>query len=256
MEGSTFSGLGRVQSPGQGIADVHSAWAMDPSPQNSSLLLKHLEPTIQKAVTTYVGQTSSPTIKSRAKLMALDAASKYQPTAGAALPTHVFSQLQGLKRYASREGMVVSVPERLMLNKKKLDIAHQEFRDEMGRDPSDDELSYRAGVSLRDIKRVRKTPAVVNEGRFYQGQGTEESTPDLPAVVADNQGAEAWRDYIYHNSAETDKVIMEHTLGLNHKPKLDNTAIAAKLRMSPSAVSQRKNALQKQLDEYATLRPW
>jgi DNA-directed RNA polymerase specialized sigma subunit len=186
--------------------------------------------------------------------MALDAAEKYQPTAGASLPTHVFSQLQGLKRYASREGMVVSVPERLMLQKRKLDTTHQDFRDEMGRDPSDDELSYRAGVSIRDIKRVRKTPAVINEGRFYQG--LNESTPDLPAVESDRKGADAWRDYIYHNSAETDKVVMEHTLGLNHKPKLDNTAIAAKLRISPSAVSQRKNAIQKQLDEYATLRPW
>lgn len=191
MVGSSFSGTDPVQPLKQDLAGVHKAWMASPDLDNSSLLLKHLEPTINRAITTYVGTTNSPTIKSRAKIMALDAASKYQKGAGAALPTHVFSQLQGLKRYAGREGMVVSVPERLMLSKRKLESATQEFRDEMGRDPSDDELVRRSGVSLRDIKRVRRTPAVINEGRFYQNPS--EDNPDLPAVEGGTAGAEAWR---------------------------------------------------------------
>lgn len=254
MDGSTISGPAGVQPLKMSISDAHKAWTANPDLDNSSALLKHLEPTIQRAITTYVGPTSSPTIKSRAKLMALDAAGKYQASAGAALPTHVFSQLQGLKRYSAREGMVVSVPERLMLSKRKMDVANQEFRDEMGRDPSDDELARRSGVAIRDMRRVRRTPAVINEGRFYQN--LSETSPDLPAVEGGSAGAEAWRDFIYHNSPEPDKVILEHSFGLNGKQKLDNMSIAAKLRMSPSAVSQRKNAIQKQLDEYQTLRPW
>lgn len=254
LDGGTTGGATGLQPVKMGLPDLHKTWIKTPTPELSDTLLGHLQPTIQKAITTYVGATASPTIRSKAKLMALEAAQKFNPAAGASLTTHVFSHLQGLKRYAGREGMVVGVPERLMLNKKNIDRAIHEFHDEFGRDPSDDELVRRSGVSLRDLERSRRAPAVINEGRFYQD--LNDHTPDLPAVQDSGQGQKAWRDFVYHNLPETDKVIMEHTLGLNGKPKLSNMAIAARLKISPAAVSQRKAILQGKLDEFYTLKPW
>jgi predicted transcriptional regulator len=46
---------------------------------------------------------------------------------------------------------------------------------------------------------------------------------------------------------------MEHSLGLNGKKKLSGRRIAAKLGLSPSAVSQRGARIQQQLDLYEEL---
>lgn len=234
------------------LEDIHKKWMADPSLDNSTTLLNRLRPTIQQGITTHVGPTSSPTILSRAKMLALDQAKTYDPRSGASLKTHVFHGMQGLKRYAGREGMVISMPERLLLQKRRMDRAHNDFKAENGRDPSDDELQSHSGMALRDIERVRKLPNTINEGRFYQD--LSEDSPGLPAVVQGRQAIDAWRDMIYHSAAEPDKVIMEHSLGLRGKAVLDNASIAAKLGISPSAVSQRKAVLQKQLDSYLALR--
>jgi DNA-directed RNA polymerase specialized sigma subunit len=234
------------------LADVHKTWLRDPNLDNTSTLLNRLRPTIQKGIAAHVGHNASPTIVSRAKMLALDHARSYDPSSGASLPTHVFNGMQGLKRYASREGMVISMPERLLLQKKQLDRAHNNFRSENGRDPSDDELRQHSGLATRDIERVRRLPNTINEGRFYQDLG--EDSPGLPAVEQGREAVDAWRDMIYHSASEPDKVILEHTLGLAGKPVLDNTGIAARLKISPSAVSQRKAALQQQLDSYYSLR--
>lgn len=252
MDGGTLGGVGRV--PALDLQSAHKDWLQSESPVSADALIGHLKPTLQKAITTYVGPTASPTVMSQAKLMALDAARKFNPKAGADLKTHVFSQLQGLKRYAGREGLVVQLPERLALQKRTMDRAAADFKAEHGRDPSDDELSYRSGLPAKSLARIRRTPAVINEGRFYQG--SEESDIGLPAVENDSRPRDAWRDFLYHNSSEQDKLVMEHSLGLNGKPILDNVALAAKLRVSPAAVSQRRNKIQKQLDEFYTLRPF
>lgn len=240
--------------PALDLPSAHKAWMQDSSPYNSDVLLGYLKPTIRKAITTYVGNTPSPTINSHAKLLALNAVKSYDPKAGAALGTHVFSQLQGLKRYAGREGLVVSLPERLALQKRQMDRALSEFKNDKGRDPSDDELAYHSGLPLKAIARIRKTPAVINEGRFYQN--LDETAGGLPAVEDDSRPRDAWRDFIYHNASESDKVILQHSLGLNGNKVLDNAEIAARLRVSPAAVSQRRNKLQEQLDQFYTLRPW
>lgn len=234
------------------LADIHKAWLQEPNLDNTSTLLNRLRPTIQKGITTHVGPNASPTIVSRAKLLALDHARSYNPSSGASLQTHVFNGMQGLKRYASREGMVISMPERLLLQKKRLERAHSDFRAENGRDPSDDELRQHSGLATRDIERIRRLPSTINEGRFYQDLG--EDSPGLPAVEQGRHAIDAWRDMIYHSASEPDKVIMEHSLGLGGKPVLDNAGIAVRLGISPSAVSQRKAALQKQLDSYYSLR--
>lgn len=250
MEGFAFDSGTGVQPVGDmPLERLHTTWLRTPNPTLSTQLIKQLNPTIQKAITTHVGPTASPTIKSQAKLMALEAAKTFQPGKGANLGTHVFSHLQGLKRYAGREGMVLSIPERMALQKKKLDKATLDFRGEFGRDPSDDELSSRAGLSAKELAKLRALPAVINEGRFYDTTRPDAS-PDLPAVVNYEKPQKAWLNFIYHNASEKDKVILEHSFGLNNKPVLDNRGIAAKLGISPAAVSQKKNQLQSQLDAY------
>jgi len=231
------------------LDNLHTAWMRSPTPTLSTHLLKQLNPTIQKAITTHVGPTASPTIKSRAKMLALDAAQSFQPSSGAKLPTHVFSQLQSLKRYAGQEGMVVGIPERMAIQRRRLDRVTSDFKNENGRDPSDDEISSLSGLNVKELSKLRRLPAVINEGRFYDTSNPEAS-PDLPAVENHAKPQQAWLNFIYHNSSEQDKVLLEHSFGLNGKPKLDNMGIAAKLGVTPAAISQRKVKLQEQLDHY------
>jgi len=59
-----------------------------------------------------------------------------------------------------------------------------------------------------------------------------------------------WRDYVYHDLDEKNKVIFEHLLGYNGAPKIPKGDIATKLNISAPAVSQRINTITTRLSEF------
>lgn len=225
------------------LAEPFDTWRVRRTPQTAQALLQKLEPVRRAALTTYGGPAgaTSPTLGSRAKLIMLDALERYDPTRSS-MKTFMMSHLQGLRRASVREGRVVSAPEQVLLDSSRLAEATNELSDRLGRDPSDSELADHVGMSLKRIAHVRRLKPSVAEG----GLATLEdgmSTPYAPAV--DLRGREhSLYEFLYHGADPVDQLIMEHTLGLHGKPRLQNQQLAAKLRLSPGAVSQRKARLQ------------
>jgi hypothetical protein len=107
----------------------YESWKADPSPGNSSKVLKALDPVIKSALRTYAGGGQmSPTIRSRAKMIVLDSLPRYDPVK-AKLRTHLMVNLQSLRRSTAEENQIVSVPERVRLDQHRLYTANNELAD-------------------------------------------------------------------------------------------------------------------------------
>lgn len=223
-------------------------WKLQPTPENMDKLLVAVRPVMDQALRKFVRGEASPTIRSRAKLITIKALESYDP-GRAQLNTHLFTNLQGLQRAAASEEQIISVPEQVSLDWRHLKSTEQDFKNEAGRDPSDAELADMTGLSLKRIQYVRQLPAVVAEG-VYLKPGGEDETLYPPAVQGNPRPRDqAWLEFVYQDLGAIDQLILEHSLGMHNKPVLSNQRLAAKLRISPAAVSQRRVRIQSLLDK-------
>jgi hypothetical protein len=229
--------------------EPYEAWKAKPSPATNAALLDTLHPLITQATQMHAGNTN-PLILSRARKMTLGAMKTYDPTK-ARIRTHLFNQLQGLKRVGRQQSQVLSVPERIQLDRHHLDLYTQELTDKLGREPNDSELAEHSGFSPRRFARIRSyNPAVAEgtleatnpEGEVFGGQ-----------IDPNKQSNDIWQQIVYDEATPMDKTIMEHSLGLNGKRRLANHQIASKIGRSPGLVSQRKLLLQEKLNRGADM---
>lgn len=221
-------------------------WKASPTPQATSTLLKAVSPVIDSAMKTYSGRGTSPTLRSKAKLLAVDAFHRYDPSR-AKLRTHLMSHLQGLRRASAQEGQIISIPERVGLDLHRLRASENELRDKLGRDPSDMELADHTSLSRKRIEYIRRAQPGLSEGALAPEGESEEGTGIGPGVVG--QSNDTWLNFVYLDLSPVDQVIMENSMGLHGKPKLPKQTIAAKLRLSPGAISQRAAKIQALIDK-------
>ena len=221
------------------------SWQADPTPENADRMLHSLNPLITSATKSHVGD-ANPLIRSQARRMTLDAMQRYDPQQSS-VRTHLYNQLQGLKRVNRQQTRAISAPERVVLDQGRLREHINTFQTEYGRDPTDEELADASHMSVKRIRHVRKFRAGVPEGAFQNEQGEvtlpESSRPGSPP------SGNAWVEIVYDDMEPTNQLIMEHSLGLHGKPVLSNERLAKMLRITPGAVSQRKLHIQKQLDQ-------
>jgi len=221
---------------------VYKAYQQAPNPQNTASLLKAVHPVIDEALRSYAGsEANTATARARAKILTLEAVQRYSPDK-AKLRTHLLSHLRGLRRMTERSTSGVYVPEQWRLDAQKIELAHNDARDELGRDPSDAELTERTGIPLERIRRARAVPGVLASSQL---EGTMEN-PD-----PDHKAWERWVDGIYHDLDPVDQIILEHSTGLHGKEVLPATVLAQKINLSPGSVSQRKARIQTMLDQYS-----
>lgn len=225
-----------------------AAWHKAPTPANASRLLGALKPTIAQGVKAYGGANDNPMLRSHAKRLALDALRTYDPK-GRPLRNHVLTHLQGLQRYAAKQTQMLSVPEKVAIDKQRLDAGEAELRDLHGRDPSTAELQDHLSMPMGRIAYVRQY-----KPGFAQGQaeaaipGSEGEEGGDPAVdQGDNTAAKV--AFIYHDLDPTSQAIVEHGFGLHGRPALKMQDIARKLNLSNGAVSQRSKRIQQMLDQ-------
>lgn len=234
-------------------ADAYNAWTQDDNPTTRQQLLTTIQPAINTAVKTFGGGSPSPAVLGQAKLMALEAARSYKPDRGS-LGTHVISHLRGLQRVSAQSQQIISIPERVMLDRRHLQEEEEQLRDQLGRDPSDMEIANASGLSLRRIRHIRSAKLPTNSGGFVDETGDVFDPASL--VPGDNQAEDAWRQMVYYDLNDIDRAIMDFTLGSNGSPVLENREIARRLRISPGAVSQRKSKIQAMLDLRTQISPF
>lgn len=232
--------------------EPYMAWKKNPSLTNTGALVKAVRPVIDKGIRSYGGggQRPSPIIRSKAKQIVMDSLERYDPKQ-AKLQTHLMEQLKGLYRYAGQQQNILSVPERVMLDRQHLDESTKELQDWLGREPSDKELADKTGLSMKRLKYVRQLQNPLSEGTYASRNEQNEYAPLLPAVEQQNE--DAWVNFVYHSLAEVKNsslpTVMEYTLGLHGKPKLSTAALAQKLNVSSGRVAQLRAQVQEKLDQ-------
>ena len=223
----------------------YDLWKRNPTPSNAGALLKTVQPEIERGISAHVGQ-SNPILKSRARRMALTAIKSYDPSR-ARLGTHIVNQLQGLKRVSRQQTQILPIPERVSIDRNNVERTKAELGDELGREPNLDELADKTGLSVRRLSYIQKFRYPIAEGTIDHRMSQEEGAGFMPAVQ--QKDSDSWTQFVYSDLDNTNKKIMEWTLGMHDQPVLSNLAIAKKLQITPGAVSQRKAIIQKVLDQ-------
>lgn len=227
------------------------AWQADQTPAGNAAFLKQIDPIVQKGAKMH--GDGSPLAASRARLVALDAARKYDPKR-ARLQSHLLTNMQALRRQNRQQTEVMRVPERILLESQRLHGYSQELTDEMGREPTDAELSDRLGVSIERIAKIRSYQPGMSSGQAEHADPMQgQPASQLPGQ---KEHENYWVRIVYQDLNPLDQKIMELTLGLNGHKKLSNQEIAKQLSRSPGAITQRKLRIQKKLDQEQDLSPF
>lgn len=229
--------------------EAYESWSNDSTPEGNAAILSAVGPIIQKGVSMY-GGGPSPLIRSRARRLALQGLGNYD-RGRSRLQSHLLNQMQGLRRISRQQHDIIKAPERVLLDSHKLHQYEQELRDNLGRDPSDDELANKAGISLKRIKYVREW-----QPGLTTGQLSSLDPEASPAIRATQKTHDAWLEVVYDGLPPIDKKIMEWSLGLHGRGKLSNQEIAQKLSRSPGAISQRKAKIQQVIQQEESLSPF
>lgn len=231
----------------QEFNDVFGQWKKQHTPELNTQIIQRVQPYIDTALTSYGGKNPSPNMRARAKLLALDALDSYDPARGN-VKNHLLSQLQRIRRLTAKEQNIITIPEQVGLDFNHLNRAETELYDSLGRYPTDEELADFTGLSTKRIHKVRAFNQPVAEG-MTAVTADEWANTDVASTLPHNKKSfEAWLDFVYGDLPPTDKLIMDMTLGRHGRKKTDTKTIAQKLNITPGAVSQRAEKIQKMID--------
>lgn len=245
-----FSGQKPITGVSPEFDQIYTLWKTNQNPETNTKILTAVQPVVDSALTNYAGNNATPTMRSKARLMALKALTTFDPKMGN-VRTHLLSQLQSLRRAAAKEQNIISIPEQVGLDFQHITTAENELRDQYGRDPTDDELSDYTSLSKRRIQKIRKFNQPIAEGTVSQivdadSGGGGEVASEVPGQT---NAADAWMNFVYDDLGPTDKLIMDLTLGRNGRRRASTQDIAKRLRLTPGAISQRAAKIQAMLDK-------
>lgn len=228
---------------------AYDDWLIDPSAQNMGKVLQDLDPVLTAESARYSG---GPVLKTKAKLLAVDAVRRFDPTRGAQLKSWVVTQLQPLSRY-KQQMTPLRVPEAAARKAAELNRVQRELAEEYGHNPSDDELSDRVGIPVKRILKLRDmSRAVSSEAGLRQNDGADEASQS-PAVTVADTGLTDAADAVYAELDPRSRFIYDASIGGHGKPILSKLQIAAKLGVTPAFISQQSAATARRISIAQTM---
>lgn len=179
--------------------------------------------------------------------MAAKAVKTYDPQRGAKLETHLTQQLQGLRNVVATFADPMPKPRRLRRDGAQVHAAKQQLADQIGREPSLEELADYGKFDLNKLRKiVRRERATMPESALESSESDDEEY--MPGVKHSDPAA-VWADYVYNDLSDIDRVIFQYRTGYNGMPILSNAEIAKRLNLGQAAVSRRAGRIQARMDE-------
>lgn len=220
--------------------ELYMQWKKTGDRESWNELIHRLDPVIDNAVKNFADNDKS--LKPRAYLLASEAVKNFDPEKNTRLNTHVYNQLQPLRREKNQRKQAVHIPENVRVDSSKVYGFTDKFRAEEGRPPSMREIADNLGMSY---KRINKAMQV---GKEKSPESLVTESGDI-AVGEKPDYSKIWADYVYHDLDPVGQIIFEHKTGYKGRPILSNMEIAQKLKMSPSAVSQRSGKISENIQK-------
>jgi len=159
---------------------------------------------------------------------AVNAFNTYDPSKGAQLGTWVRTNLQKGQRWVATYQNTARIGEHRHYKVGEFQNASASLNDQLGREPSHQELAEQLGWSLKETTRM---------GSEIRKSYLESGFEGDPTTLMPSREAEVLRMVKYDLSPE-EHLVYEYTLGEGGKPQLKPGQIATKLNMSPAKVTR------------------
>lgn len=231
--------------------ELFKAWqAWYKNPKDKALtgeLFQKFDPLVRVVINSYLGNkyVNDPLMRGRAKQILYKTLPNYSPDKGP-IASYVWTNLQRLQRYLTKQQNVIKLSEADAMAARHLESVEKELMDELGREPTDEELADKLGISVRRIGQLRRRALSGFEGSFEQ-EDEDSGIGTLPSVQV-SLPTKKLAQTLYDATEDTiDKYILERAYGLNGRRVQSLAEIAQSLGRSKSAVSQRLAAINEQL---------
>ena len=220
----------------------YDSWKQEPSPENLAKVVTALDPTINAEIQRYSGP--KPLLRSKAKLLAVNAVRTYDPTRGAHIRSWLVTQLQPLSRYG-QQLRPVHASEMAIRQAAELNRLEKEYGDMHGRNPTLSELADEVGIPVARIQKIRnQVKPVVSESAFMESD--DEEGKSMPGTQAPDILGMA-EEIVYDSLSPRDRMIHDLKVGRHGKPVLPNQEIAKRLGVTPALISQRSQQIAMQI---------
>jgi len=212
-------------------AALYAAWKKSRSSNDMEQLLRQLDPLIQAEVNRRSGTLARPLLLGQAKILTVKAIENYDPTRGAKLSTHVTNQLQKLSRVNYAHQNALRISEHSMVAYRSYNIALEDFKTDNGREPSSEELADHLKWSPKKVEQFRS--------QFNRPEWIE--SKEAPSDMFTPYQHDPTINYAYQSMSPRQQTIFDHTTGYQGAPKLNNTQIMKKLKITQGVLSYEKN---------------
>lgn len=244
--GSGWNKMADYKLSDEKLVPLWQKWRQTRSPKDLSAFIDATTPVLNYAVAHYVPDAErNPILLAHARMLAVDAAKKYDPRRGS-LVNYLLVNLQRLQRRGAEQRQIIRQPERQAMGVIQLTEAEKDLEARLGRPPSAAELADTTGLSLKKIEKLRKQKFAAIPEAATTAAGARQ-------LGTETQYSDELLEYAYIDADPQDKIIMEHHFGLHGAPVVSNTEIAKKLKVSPAAITQRLDKIYKNLSQWHEL---
>ena len=223
--------------------EAWDAWKSSGDKKKLGVLFNRMEPVIQKEVSRWAsGPVARPVINLEAKKLSLNAFKTFDPNK-ARLNTHLTNNLKGLSRIVYTHTNPARMPEHQVLKMNTFLTSKNSLEEELGRDPTTQELSEDLAWSPREVE--------VYQGQMRTGYSTSQPVPPgFERYDADR----AFLDFVYNDLVDQDKLVFEHTTGYGGKRILSAQELIRKTGMTQGQISHSKRRVRRLIEEARGLR--
>lgn len=215
-------------------------------PQHLQPLLKLYDPVLNQKMRLWRAPTvPEAAFKAELQTQLIKALKIYDPKYGAAINTHVESRLGKAKRYNNRYQNLMYIPEGISGKIGKLNTSREKLMEELGREPSIDELANHAGIPPKRVKTIldaqKKTVPMgrsAGEENYDYGAGGEATAHEFE----DQQIAIAASilPTLFPNKPDM-HTLFGHVFGVNGHKQISSTSdLARTMGKSQSQISRMK----------------
>jgi len=223
-------------------------------PEHLDPLLKSFAPLIQSRVNQYKNKVEIPTsaIEHEHKKEFVNALRTYDPTKGASLSTHIVNRLPKAGRYIDSNKNIARIPENIYTKIGYFNSLKSNLSEQLGHEPDDATIHdhllktphEKLGVlSMKDIGRLNKEQRkvlILSASSAADIIGTPNLSSREEEVV----------HLVYHELSPQERLVHEHTFGMNGKPILKPGDMAKKLKMDGPKISKLKASIRTKILKY------
>ena len=225
---------------------AYNAWVMKRTPETMSDLVTAFMPTVNAEIMQYSGPKEL--LRSRGRYLVIQAIKSYNPMGNTKLNSWVVTNLKQLSRYGKRL-RPVRASEVMLRNAAELSAVEKRLEDDLGRKPTDQELTDETGWNAKTLAAIRQSAVASLSDSIFQedDEGEGAAAPGLIHPSTLPYASEA----VYAGLNDRDKAIFDAKTGLHGKQQMSGSSLADMLKLSPAAVSQRASTIGRAIVDFA-----